>query len=177
MAEPCKRGWFGEKHVWKVVETVTDWDLVSQPASDAVDGLPPRPPLPPPREGMVRYLQKRVCTKCGAVDDEIKRFLESHRPVVLEDNITPPECEFGKIALLAIVPLSERQRAADDIAEAYAIEVASDIPGGCIIWGLYHGRWMANVSGRWIISYLIQELNQAKAKQLGAGRRPWPVTG
>ncbi len=96
---------------------------------------------------------------------------------LIQADITAPECEFGRIALLLQVPLSDRQRTADDIAEAYAIEVASDVPGGCIIWGLYHGRWVANVSGRWIIAHLMQELIQAKAKQLGAGRRPWPVIG
>jgi len=53
------------------------------------------------------------------------------------------------------VPAAERSNPAHDIAEAYAVETSSEIPGGCIIWGRFHGEWVANVSGRWLLSKLL----------------------
>lgn len=68
-----------------------------------------------------------------------------------------PKCEHGKLALLVAVPDEQRANKADDIAEAYAVEVGNNIPGGCIVWGLYHGRWVANVSARWLVSRFIND--------------------
>ena len=53
-----------------------------------------------------------------------------------------PDCVHGGLALLIAVPETERADASHDIADAYAIEVGYDIPGGCIIWGRYHGKWV-----------------------------------
>lgn len=75
----------------------------------------------------------------------------------LDPNIlVGPECEHGALALLVAVPAEQRANKADDIAEAYAVEVWYDIPGGCIVWGMYHGKWVPNVSARWIVSQFIE---------------------
>ena len=72
------------------------------------------------------------------------------------DPLVGPDCEHGALALLVAVPVDQRANKADDIAEAYAVEVGYDIPGGCIVWGKYHGKWVANVSARWIVSRFIE---------------------
>ena len=69
--------------------------------------------------------------------------------------ITPPPCDTGRVAVLIEVPETERRHPADDVADAYCVEVSHIIPGGCIIWGRYHGKWHANVSGRWLMSQFI----------------------
>lgn len=69
--------------------------------------------------------------------------------------IEGPDCICGRLALLVEVPSSERVNSIDDIAEAYAVDVGDDIPGGCIIWGRYRGKWHANVSARWLVSKFI----------------------
>jgi len=66
-----------------------------------------------------------------------------------------PERTFGERAVLIEVPYHERQNKCHDIAEAYCVDVSRDIPGGCIIWGRYHGEWKPNVSGRYILSKLL----------------------
>jgi hypothetical protein len=67
-----------------------------------------------------------------------------------------PNSIYGVISLVIQVPPSERSNPANDIAEAYAVETGDDIPGGCIIWGKYRGEWVANVSGRWLISRFLK---------------------
>jgi len=67
-----------------------------------------------------------------------------------------PEPCHGVISLVIEVPASERANPANDIAEAYAVETGDDIPGGCIIWGKYRGEWVANASGRWLISRFLK---------------------
>jgi len=60
--------------------------------------------------------------------------------------------------LIYSVEVPAEVRAADkyaDIAEAYAVEAGEHIPGGCIIWGLYHGEWIANISARWLVLHLL----------------------
>lgn len=32
----------------------------------------------------------------------------------------------------------------DDVADRYAVEIRPDVPGGCIIYSEYHGKWTAN---------------------------------
>ncbi len=67
-----------------------------------------------------------------------------------------PDLDAGdSLRLLLPVPADERQSAADDIAEAYAV-VECDAPAGCIIYGFYHGRWIANVSCRWLVMRLLE---------------------
>ncbi|MBX3421878.1 MAG: hypothetical protein KF752_10030 [Pirellulaceae bacterium] len=70
--------------------------------------------------------------------------------------VVMPPCEHGALAILVEVPFSDRWNACDDVAEAYAVEVGDDIPGGCIIWGRYHRKWQPNVSGRWLVSRFIR---------------------
>lgn len=67
-----------------------------------------------------------------------------------------PEACYGVISLVIEVPPAERSNPANDIAEAYAVETGDDIPGGCIIWGKYRGEWVANASGRWLISRFLK---------------------
>lgn len=67
-----------------------------------------------------------------------------------------PEPIKGFIALMVAVPERDRGDRCNDIAEEYAVEVAEDIPGGCTIWGRYHGQWQANVSGRWLVSRFLK---------------------
>ena len=65
--------------------------------------------------------------------------------------------ENSVLALLVAVPPEDREAVpCFDIAEAYAVETCDEIPGGCIIWGMYHGKWQANVSGRWLVSRFIK---------------------
>ena len=78
-----------------------------------------------------------------------------------------PDCEHGILALLVAVPIAKRKNRAD-IAEAYAVEIGYDIPGGCIVWGRYHGKWIANVSARWIVSQFIEgALAMSRNEQCG----------
>lgn len=75
------------------------------------------------------------------------------------ERLVGPDLEHGALAVLVAVPPDDRKNPADDIAEAYAVEVSYEIPGGCIIWGRYHGRWVANVSCRWLLSRFIEGAN------------------
>lgn len=86
-----------------------------------------------------------------------------------------PDLLCGELAFLARVPEQDRLNSHDDIAEAYAVEVSRDVPGGCIIWGLYHGKWQANVSGRWIVTHLLasrQRWKDAATHMFEAIKRP-----
>lgn len=66
-----------------------------------------------------------------------------------------PPCEHGILTIIVEVPPWDRSNRMHDIAEAYAVESGDNIPGGCIIWGRYHGQWLANVSARWLVRYLM----------------------
>lgn len=74
--------------------------------------------------------------------------------VVMPRSFSPPA--YGEIAVMVRVPPEDRANPANDIAECYAVEVSDELPGGCIIWGLYQGKWTANVSGSWLISQFIR---------------------
>lgn len=62
-----------------------------------------------------------------------------------ELNNNLPSCVCGTLTLIVEVPPGDRSNRAHDIAEVYAVESGDSIPGGCIIWGRYHGQWFANV--------------------------------
>ena len=79
--------------------------------------------------------------------------------------ITPPDMLFGRLGLLIEVPESDRKKTIDDIADAYAVELSSEVPGGCIIYGLYHGKWIANVSARWLVTQFITAAKQMAASE------------
>ena len=91
--------------------------------------------------------------------------------------IVMPDCEHGTIAILVDVPFSDRRNAADDVAEAYAVEVSDDIPGGCIIWGRYHGKWHANASGRWLIARFIRGASRMLHHEHAGGDNWWSGWG
>lgn len=93
------------------------------------------------------------------------------------DCIVMPPCEHGTVAILVAVPFSDRRNACDDIAEAYAVEVGDDIPGGCIIWGRYHGQWHANVSGRWLLSRFIRGASRMLHSEQRGGDDWWSGWG
>lgn len=78
--------------------------------------------------------------------------------------IAPPEPLFGRIALLIEVPLKDRSTA-DDVADAYAVELSDDVPGGCMIYGLYRGKWIANVSTRWLMTQFVTAARQMAASE------------
>ena len=59
----------------------------------------------------------------------------------------------GEIVACFRVPEFDRHKL-DDTPKAYAIEIADDVPGGCIIWGMHHDEWLPNVSPRWIVRAL-----------------------
>lgn len=67
-----------------------------------------------------------------------------------------PERICGERAVMINVPPEERQNQCHDIADAYCVDVSSEIPGGCIVWGRYHGEWIPNVSARWLLSKLLK---------------------
>lgn len=76
------------------------------------------------------------------------------------DRITPPDNPFGRLALLIEVPDSDRRKTIDDIADAYAVYLGHEIPGGCMIYGLYRGKWIANVSARWLMTQFVTAARQ-----------------
>ena len=78
--------------------------------------------------------------------------------------ITPPEMLFGRLGLLIEVPESDRDPIGD-IADAYAVELSSEVPGGCIIYGLYRGKWIANVLARWIVTQFVTAARQMAAAE------------
>ncbi len=69
--------------------------------------------------------------------------------------IERPEPIIGTITFMVSVPASEQSRI-NEVAEEYAVETDNSIPGGCIIWGRFNGKWHPNVSGRWLISHLLK---------------------
>ncbi len=71
-----------------------------------------------------------------------------------EHDVDRPEPIIGVITFMVSVPLSEQSRI-DDIAEEYAVETDRAIPGRCIIWGRYNGKWHPNVSARWLVHHLL----------------------
>lgn len=79
--------------------------------------------------------------------------------------ITPPEMLFGRLCLLIEVPESDRRNPSDDIADSYAVELSSEVPGGCIIYGLYCGKWIANVSARWLMTQFVTAARQMAAAE------------
>jgi hypothetical protein len=66
-----------------------------------------------------------------------------------------PERIYGERAVMIEVPAEERQNICHDIADAYCVDVSDQMPGGCMIWGRYHGEWHPNVSARWLLSKLL----------------------
>lgn len=77
---------------------------------------------------------------------------------------------FKNPALFVYVPVIERMDPMDDIAEAYAVEVSDDIPGGCILWGRWHGTWQANVSARWLMTRFVRATSlMVRSKISGKG--------
>lgn len=51
----------------------------------------------------------------------------------------------------------------DDVPEAYRVAVPDyHVPGDCIIYGRYHGKWHANVPARWLVRHLIEEGNKLR---------------
>jgi hypothetical protein len=91
--------------------------------------------------------------------------------------VVMPDCEHGVIAVLVHVPWSDRCNLADDVAEMYAVEVGDSIPGGCIIWGRYHGEWQANVSGRWLVSRFIRGASRMLHSEQRGGDDWWSGWG
>lgn len=74
--------------------------------------------------------------------------------MTIESNDLPPRCH-GRVAIMIEVPESERANPIVDIAEAYCVQVSEEMHGGCIVWGKYHGKWVANVSARWLLTQFI----------------------
>lgn len=87
-------------------------------------------------------------------------------------SIIPPEPLFGRIALLTEVPPEQKQKKIDDVADAYAVELSDEIPGGCVIYGLYGKAWVANVSGRWLLTQFITAARQMAASEF-SNRGAW----
>lgn len=83
--------------------------------------------------------------------------------------LTPPDMLFGRLGLLIEVPESDRN-SIDDIADAYAVELSSEIPGGCIIYGLYRGEWIANASARWLMTQFVTVARQMAASEFSNRR-------
>jgi hypothetical protein len=76
------------------------------------------------------------------------------------DTTTPPlplSGATGRIAFTCEVPEADRANKTHDIPRAYAVEVGDDIPGGCVIWGLYRNEWQENASGRWLVAHLLRQ--------------------
>lgn len=90
----------------------------------------------------------------------------------MSEPITPPEPLFGRIALLIEVPPEDRSEKIDDVADAYAVELSHEIPGGCMIYGLYRGKWIANVSARWLMTQFVTAARQMAASEF-ANRGLW----
>lgn len=65
--------------------------------------------------------------------------------------VSLPEALSGGTVWYLRVPEQDRANRTHDIAEAYAVELSAEIPGGCLIWGLYRGVWHANVSARYLV--------------------------
>lgn len=80
--------------------------------------------------------------------------------------VTPPEPLYGRIALLIEVPPEDRGERIDDVADAYAVELSDEVPGGCIIYGLYGKAWVANVSARWLMTQFVTAARQMAASEL-----------
>lgn len=76
---------------------------------------------------------------------------------LIDETIIPPNEQDGELILCVKVPKDQQDRLAN-IAEAYAVFVANDIPGGCIVWGRYRGEWQANQSCRWLVTMLTSNL-------------------
>lgn len=96
----------------------------------------------------------------------------SDKPESVASVVMPP-CDHGRIEVCVRVPPVDRRNKAHDIAEAYAVEVADDIPGGCIIWGLYHGQWLANVSARWLMMQFVHASQQMLDEEHSGGNGWW----
>lgn len=90
----------------------------------------------------------------------------------MSETILPPTRRTGQIAIFVRVPEEDRADKAHDIAEAYAVEVSDEIPGGCMIWGFYHGEWHANAGARWLVSRFIEGASQMQSAYMGGGN-PW----
>lgn len=73
------------------------------------------------------------------------------------ENTMPPYQPGHEIVLKAVVPEHDRRNPLhNDWPNEYAVEYGHDIPGGCIIWGVHYGKWVANVSARWLVMALIR---------------------
>jgi hypothetical protein len=90
----------------------------------------------------------------------------------MSESITPPDNPFGRLALLIEVPDSDRRKTIDDIADAYAVYLGDVIPGGCMIYGLYRGKWIANVSARWLMTQFVTAARQMAASEF-SNRGAW----
>lgn len=75
----------------------------------------------------------------------------------MESNATMsrPVAFSGVITFMVSVPPQEQSKL-NEIYEEYAVETDENIPGGCIIWGRSRLSWHPNVSGRWLVSYLLK---------------------
>jgi len=60
--------------------------------------------------------------------------------------------------------IAESERCKQDIANAYRVYENPNAAGGVIIYGLYHGKWCANVSGRSVVKYLLAANAELKEK-------------
>lgn len=56
------------------------------------------------------------------------------------------------------IEITEGQRITDDIADEYRLYFDESASGGCILYGRYAKRWVANPSCRWFISELTRVL-------------------
>ena len=61
--------------------------------------------------------------------------------------------------------IAESERCKQDIANAYRVYENPNAAGGVIIYGLYHGKWCANVSGRSVVKYLLAANDELKKRQ------------
>lgn len=86
--------------------------------------------------------------------------------------VPPSDLDGLELVILVRVPDEDRAKKSDDIAEAYAVAIG-DVPGGCVVWGFYHGRWVANVSCRWLLSRFIRGSRRMVAHEQGGGTGWW----
>ena len=133
---------------------------------------------------MARTYRARGClvVHCGSAVERPTSELTGQRPKGMNMSNAPtaapveclvgPVCEHGELVVLIEVPLEDRSNPADDIADAYAVE-CGPIPGGCIIWGRYRGQWIANVSGRWLLSRFVRHARMMMAYEHSGGDGWW----
>ncbi len=73
----CRKPWLSsdDGHDWEIVERENQWYIKYPRPTEKFDlaGYPMRP-APPPPNTLYIDLVKRVCRKCGAVDDQIDRY-------------------------------------------------------------------------------------------------------